>query len=242
MKMETLSLEERFISIEHNINVIKDRIAKAAAESGRKPEEVKLMAVTKTVEPVFINRAIECGIDLIGENKVQEFLSKKPYLKLDGCNAHLIGHLQTNKVKQIISEVDMIQSVDSVKLAKEISKRAQTADVNCECLIEVNIGDEESKTGLDFNLLYETLHEISLLPNIKIKGLMTIPPICDDERELNKYFSKMNEIFIDIKDKKLDNINMCILSMGMSGDYEAAVRNGSNLVRVGSALFGPRIY
>ena len=240
--METLSLEERFISIEHNINVIKDRIAKAAAESGRKPEEVKLMAVTKTVEPVFINRAIECGIDLIGENKVQEFLSKKPYLKLDGCNAHLIGHLQTNKVKQIISEVDMIQSVDSVKLAKEISKRAQTADVNCECLIEVNIGDEESKTGLDFNLLYETLHEISLLPNIKIKGLMTIPPICDDERELNKYFSKMNEIFIDIKDKKLDNINMCILSMGMSGDYEAAVRNGSNLVRVGSALFGPRIY
>ncbi len=240
--MEILSIEERFKNIEYNINVIKERLAAATIESGRKPEDVKLMAVTKTVEPIFINHALECGIDLIGENKVQEFLSKKPYLKLDGCTAHLIGHLQTNKVKQIISEVDMIQSVDSVKLAKEISKRSQTLDITCDCLVEVNIGDEESKTGLDFNLLYETLNEISELPNIKVKGLMTIPPICDDEKELNKYFSKMNEIFIDIKSKKLDNIDMCILSMGMSGDYEAAARNGSNLVRVGSAIFGPRIY
>ena len=240
--METLSLEERFKNIEHNIKFIKEKITKAAVDSGRNPKDVKLMAVTKTVEPMFINHAIECGIDLIGENKVQEFLSKKPYLKLDTCSAHLIGHLQTNKVKQIITEVDMIQSVDSIKLAKEISKRAQMSDVTCNCLVEVNIGDEESKTGLDFNLLYETLGEISLLANIKVKGLMTIPPICDDETQLNKYFSKMNEIFIDIKSKKLDNIDMCILSMGMSGDYEAAVRNGSNLVRVGSAIFGPRLY
>ena len=240
--METLSLEERFKNIEHNISVIKEKIATAAIESGRKPEDVKLMAVTKTVEPVFINHAIECGIDLIGENKVQEFLSKKPYLKLDNCKAHLIGHLQTNKVRQIITEVDMIQSVDSVKLAKEISKRSEMVGITTECLVEVNIGDEESKTGLDMNLLYETLNEIAVLPNIKIKGLMTIPPICDSDEELNKYFSKMNEIFIDIKSKKLDNIDMCILSMGMSGDYEAAVRNGSDLVRVGSAIFGPRIY
>lgn len=240
--METLSLEERFKNIEHNIEVIRSRIAKAAVESGRKPEDIKLMAVTKTVEPIFINHAIECGIDLIGENKVQEFLSKKPYLKLDNCSAHLIGHLQTNKVRQIINEVDMIQSVDSVKLAKEISKRSEASGITTECLLEVNIGDEESKTGLDLKLIYETLSEISALPNIKIKGLMTIPPICDDEAELNKYFSKMSEIFIDIKAKKLDNIDMCILSMGMSGDYEAAVRNGSDLVRVGSAIFGPRIY
>lgn len=240
--METLSLEERFINIEHNIKVIKDRIAKAAIEYGRNPEEVKLMAVTKTVEPMFINHAIECGIDLIGENKVQEFLSKKPYLKLDNCQAHLIGHLQTNKVRQIITEVDMIQSVDSVKLAKEISKRSEALGVTTNCLLEVNIGAEESKTGLDMSLIYETLEEISALSNIKIKGMMTIPPICDNDEELNKYFSKMNEIFIDIKSKKLDNIDMCILSMGMSGDYEAAVRNGSDLVRVGSAIFGPRIY
>ena len=111
-----------------------------------------------------------------------------------------------------------------------------------ECLVEVNIGDEESKTGLDMELLYDTLNQIAELPAIKVKGLMTIPPICDDDETLNKYFSKMHEIFIDIKSKKLDNIDMCILSMGMSGDYEAAVRNGSDLVRVGSAIFGPRIY
>ena len=240
--MEVLSLEERFQNIEHNIKVIKEKIARAAVESGRSPDDVKLMAVTKTVEPIFINHAIECGIDLIGENKVQEFLSKKPYLKLDNCKAHLIGHLQTNKVKQIIGEVDMIQSVDSVKLAKEISKRAQAMDITIDCLVEINIGDEESKTGLDMNLVYETIDEIRDLPGLNIKGLMTIPPICDDEETLNEYFSKMHEIFIDIRDKKLDNKDICILSMGMSGDYEAAVRNGSNLVRVGSAIFGPRIY
>ena len=240
--MEVLSLEERFQNIEHNIKVIKEKIARAAVESGRSPDDVKLMAVTKTVEPIFINHAIECGIDLIGENKVQEFLLKKPYLKLDNCKAHLIGHLQTNKVKQIIGEVDMIQSVDSVKLAKEISKRAQAMDITVDCLVEINIGDEESKTGLDMNLVYETIDEIRDLPGLNIKGLMTIPPICDDEETLNEYFSKMREIFIDIRDKKLDNKDICILSMGMSGDYEAAVRNGSNLVRVGSAIFGPRIY
>ena len=170
------------------------------------------------------------------------FLSKKPYLKLDNCKAHLIGHLQTNKVKQIITEVDMIQSVDSIKLAREISKRSEALGVVTQCLVEVNIGDEDSKTGLALELLTETLEEISSLPNIEVKGLMTIPPICDDEEALNEYFSKMHEIFIDIKSKKLDNSNMSILSMGMSGDYEAAVRNGSNLVRVGSAIFGPRIY
>lgn len=240
--MGILSLEEKFKNIEHNIAVIKEKIAVAAKESGRNPDEIKLMAVTKTVEPVLINHAIECGIDLIGENKVQEFLSKKPFLNLDNCKAHLIGHLQTNKVKQIITEVDMIQSVDSIKLAKEISKRSQILDITTECLIEVNIGSEDSKTGLDMELLSETLNEVASLPNLKVKGLMTIPPICENDETLCKYFSKMHKIFIDIKSKKLDNIDMCILSMGMSGDYEAAVRSGSNLVRVGSAIFGPRIY
>lgn len=240
--MAVLSSEERFKNIEYNLAVIRQKIADAAKESGRKPEDVKLMAVTKTVEPIFINHAIDCGIDLIGENKVQEFLSKKPYLKLDGCEAHLIGHLQTNKVRQIVSEVSMIQSVDSIKLAREISKRSEAAGKTTECLIEVNIGDEESKTGLDLSLLMQTLEEISLLPSIKVKGLMTIPPICDDDSKLRKYFSQMNEIFVDIKAKKIDNIDMSILSMGMSGDYEQAVRCGSNLVRVGSAIFGPRLY
>ena len=240
--MERLSVEERFSNIEYNLKVINDRIAEAALKSGRKPDDIKFMAVTKTVEPIFINHAIDCGVKLIGENKVQEFLSKKEYLKLENCEAHLIGHLQTNKVKQILGEVSMIQSVDSVKLAKEISKRAEQKGITVECLVEVNIGDEENKTGLDLNLLTETIHEIAEMPYIRVKGLMTVPPICEDEIELRKYFSKMHKIFIDIKDKKLDNIDMCILSMGMSSDYEEAILCGSNLVRVGSAIFGPRIY
>ena len=240
--MEKLSVEERFSNIDYNLDVINERIHNAAIKSGRKPEDISFMAVTKTVEPIFINRAIEHGVKLIGENKVQEFLSKKEYLKLDNCEAQLIGHLQTNKVRQIVGEDSMIQSVDSVKLAKEISKRSEQKGITTDCLIEVNIGDEDNKTGLDLSLLTETVHEIATLPNIKVKGMMTVPPICASSEEAQKYFLKMHQIFIDIKSKKLDNIDMCILSMGMSSDYEEAILCGSNLVRVGSAIFGPRIY
>ncbi len=240
--MAELSVEKRFSDIEHNLEAIREKIYKASVSVGRNPDEVTLMAVTKTVEPIFINHAIENGIKLIGENKVQEFLSKKPYLNLDNCQAHLIGHLQTNKVKQIVSEVSMIQSLDSLKLAREISKRSCEKGIVTPCLVEVNIGQEESKTGLELTALEEILNEVSSLEGVKVKGLMTIPPICDNEKELDKYFSQMHKIFIDIKDKKLDNIDMCILSMGMSSDYEAAVRNGSTLVRVGSSIFGARIY
>ena len=240
--MSELSVEKRFSDIEHNLETIREKIYKAATSVGRNPEEVTLMAVTKTVEPIFINHAIENGINLIGENKVQEFLSKKPYLNLENCQAHLIGHLQTNKVKQIVSEVSMIESLDSLKLAKEISKRSTEKGIITPCLIEVNIGQEESKTGLELESLEELLSQVALLEGIKVKGLMTIPPICDDEKELDKYFSKMHKIFVDIKGKKLDNIDMCILSMGMSSDYESAIRNGSTLVRVGSSIFGARIY
>ena len=173
---------------------------------------------------------------------MQEFLSKKPYLKLDDCTAHLIGHLQTNKVKQIVGEVSMIESVDSLKLAKEISKRSFEKGITTDCLIEVNIGGEESKTGIPSEMLEELLCQVSELPAVKVRGLMTIPPICDSDKELMKYFSKMHEIFIDIKSKKLDNTDISILSMGMSGDYEQAILCGSNLVRIGSSVFGPRLY
>ncbi len=240
--MECLSVEERFSNIDYNVEAIKERIAQAAYKSSRTFEDIDFMAVTKTVEPIFINRALEKGIKLIGENKVQELLSKKPYLKLDSCNAHLIGHLQSNKVKQIVGEVSMIESVDSIKLATEISKRSLAKELTTECLIEVNIGDEESKTGIPCEMLEDLLYRIAELPAIKVKGLMTIPPICEDEKKLSKYFSKMHRIFIDIKDKKLDNTDMSILSMGMSGDYELAILCGSNHVRIGSALFGPRLY
>ena len=240
--MRELSVEKRFSDIEYNLDTIRERIFKAATEAGRKPEEITLMAVTKTVEPIFINHAIENGIDLIGENKVQEFLSKKAYLNLEGCQAHLIGHLQTNKVKQIVGEVSMIQSLDSIRLANEISKRSTEKGIVTDCLVEVNIGMEESKTGLELSALEELLYNVSQLQGIKIKGLMTIPPICDDDKQLSKYFSQMHKIFVDIKDKKLDNIDMNVLSMGLSSVYESAVRNGSTLVRVGSSIFGPRIY
>ena len=240
--MELLSVEQRFKNIEYNLNFIRDKINNAAVISGRNPEDIKLMAVTKTVEPIFINHAIECGIDLIGENKVQEFLGKKAHLNLSGCDAHLIGHLQTNKVRQIVGEVSMIHSVDSVKLAKEISKRSLAAGCTTDCLIEINIGNEESKSGLAYCEFDETLEQIAELPGICVKGLMTIPPFDCSEVQLNKYFSKMHELFIDIKAKKLDNVDVCVLSMGMSSDYETAIKNGSTLVRVGSAIFGQRLY
>lgn len=233
--------ENRLKAVEDNYKAIKARIEESAIKAGRNPSDVRLMAVTKTVESVYINRALELGADLIGENRVQEYLGKKDELHLDGVEKHLIGHLQTNKVKQIVGEVDMIESVDSVKLAKEISRVSAKKDLTTNILVEVNIGKEESKSGIFLEGLEELLLEIAEMPNLKINGLMTIPPICSDS-EVEAYFAKMYQTFIDIKDKKLDNINMDILSMGMSGDFESAVANGSNIVRVGSAIFGARQY
>ncbi len=231
---------ERFADIEYNLAVIRERIAKAAAESGRKPEDVRLMAVTKTVAPEYINHAISCGIDLIGENKVQEYLGKKPMLK--ECEAHLIGHLQTNKVRQIVGEVSMIQSVDSVKLAAEIGKRSIMAGITTDVLAEINVGGEESKSGIEWDAAQETIAQISEIEGIKLCGLMAIPPICDNSARVRAFFSKMRRLFVDIRAKKLDNTDISILSMGMSSDYEDAVLEGSTLVRVGSSIFGRRIY
>lgn len=235
-------MEQKFIDIEENLKVIRNRINEAAVRSGRSEKDVRFMAVTKTVDPVYINHAIKCGIDLIGENKVQEFLGKKDALNLDGVEKHLIGHLQSNKVRKIITEVDMIQSVDSVSLAKEIERQAEKNNMTANVLIEVNVGDEESKTGMDKSLFLESFAEIAQMKHIKIRGLMTIPPICENKSELTKFFDEMYHMFIDIKAKKLDNVSMDILSMGMSGDFEEAILCGSDLVRVGSAIFGPRIY
>ena len=238
---EKLSVDSRFETIAANLAFIRSEIADAAVQSGRRPEDIRLMAVTKTVEPIFINHAISCGVDLIGENKVQELLSKEEYLNLDGVDVHLIGHLQTNKVKQILPHVSTIQSVDSLKLAKEISKQAQRLEKDMKCLIEVNVGAEESKTGLPFNEVPSLLEEIAALPNLSVCGLMAIPPICEDA-VLSQYFEKMRQLFVDIRAKKMDNINMDILSMGMSSDYKLAILHGATMVRVGSSIFGPRLY
>ena len=240
--MTEKSSNERFSDIDENLKIIREKISDASIKSGRNPNNIKLMAVTKTVDPVFINHAIDCGIDLIGENKVQEFLGKKDELKLNNCGVHLIGHLQTNKIKQIITQVSMIQSVDSLNLAQEISKYAQNNNLNMDILLEVNIGNEDSKFGLDKSKITETCHEISELKGITVKGLMTIPPICENEAEQSRYFSNMFKLFIDIQSKKMDNVSMDILSMGMSDDYPLAILEGSNLVRIGSAIFGARKY
>lgn len=238
---EKLSVEQRFDTIEANLAFIRSEIADAAKKSGRTPDEIHLMAVTKTVEPIFINHALSCGVDLIGENKVQELLSKEPFLNLEGVDVHLIGHLQTNKVRQILPHVSTIQSVDSIKLAREISKQAEKIEKDIQCLIEVNVGDEESKTGIPMQEVPALLEEMARLPRVKVKGLMAIPPICE-ESILLQYFEKMREMFVDIQAKKMDNISMDILSMGMSSDYKLAILHGATMVRVGSSIFGPRLY
>lgn len=234
--------EERLKSVKENYKRVLDQVRESAVKAGRNENEVRLMCVTKTVEPAYINAAIGLGADLIGENRVQEYLGKRDALNLEGVERHLIGHLQTNKVRQIVGEVDMIESVSSIKLAKEISKVSVAKGLVTDCLIEVNIGKEESKSGIYIEELEENLCEIATLDGIKIKGLMTIPPICESENEARRYFAEMRQYFIDIKGKKIDNVDMDILSMGMSGDFEAAVAEGSNIVRVGSAIFGARKY
>lgn len=241
--MEKFILDEsRLKAVEDNYKAINDKVKETAIKAGRNPDDVRLMAVTKTVESVYINKALDIGADLIGENRVQEYLGKRDELHLEGVEKHLIGHLQTNKVKQIVGEVDMIESVDSLKLAKEISRVSALKGITSDVLVEVNVGKEDSKSGIFIEGLEELLCQISELDAIKVKGLMTIPPICDSEAEVSQYFASMYQSFVDIRDKKIDNIEMKILSMGMSGDFESAVANGSNIVRVGSAIFGARKY
>ena len=235
--------DERCASISESLKIIRENIASAAARSGRDYSDINLMAVTKTVPVEYINYSIDnCGVNLIGENKVQEFLLKKPELHLDGVEKHIIGHLQSNKVKKIVPLVDMIQSVDSFHIASEISKRSAEADIVSKILLEINIGAEESKTGFDRAALFESLYQISELGNITVNGIMTIPPICDDKKMLCGYFNSMAEIFSEIKERGFANFDMSILSMGMSGDYVEAIENGSNMVRIGSLIYGARVY
>lgn len=235
-------VEQKFSDIEYNLKTIREKIANAAVKSGRTAADIDFMAVTKTVDEIYINHAIACGINLIGENKVQEMLRKKPQLNLNKVKKNLIGHLQTNKVSQIVGEVDMIESVDSIKVAKEIGKQSLKKDITTDVLIEVNIGEEESKTGIMPSELSDILYEISEIEGVRICGLMAIPPICDKNSELCKFFENIYNMYVDIKSKKIDNVYMNILSMGMSGDYETAILEGSNHVRIGSKIFGPRIY
>ena len=228
--------------VSDNLAYIHQEMVNACNRAGRSIDEVRLLAVTKTVDAERINAAIAAGVKQIGENRVQEFLKKKDDLHLDGVEAHLIGHLQTNKVRQIVGQVQMIQSVDSIRLAQAIDKRSRELGIVTPILVEVNIGGEEAKSGVAPVDLERLLEEISPLEGIHVNGLMTVPPILEKEAEKRRIFSKMYQLFIDIKDKKLDNIDMQELSMGMSGDYREAILEGSTIVRIGSAIFGARNY
>lgn len=236
---EKLSIEQMVC---RNIAYIQEEMSKACCQAGRSVDDVQLLAVTKTVSPDKINAAIRAGIRQIGENRVQEFNQKRDDLLLEGVKTHLIGHLQTNKVRQIVGKVDMIQSVDSVRLATAISERSLALDIVTPILVEVNIGGEQAKSGVAPDELEKLLEEIAPLSGISVQGLMTVPPILEKEHEKRAVFSKMYQLFVDIREKKLDNICMQELSMGMSGDFREAILEGATIVRIGSALFGERQY
>ncbi len=226
--------------LEKNYFKILENIEKACISSGRKKEEIEFVGVTKTVCSELVLKSIDLGIKHIGENRVQEFLSKYDDYKKTDVKMSIIGHLQTNKVKYIADKVDMIQSVDSVKLASEISKQAKKHNRVIDVLAEINIGEEDSKSGVSENEILPLLENISRMENIRVRGIMSIPPVMTDEKTQIKYFEKLYKIYIDIGEKKLDNIFMDFLSMGMSSDYELAIKCGANMVRIGTSLYGKR--
>lgn len=241
-KLSNDELKRRIGDMEENLKEIRENIVQAAVKSGRRPEDITLLAATKTVPVEVINRSIELGVDHIGENRVQEMMDKYDEYELERCKLHFIGHLQVNKVKYLIGRVAMIQSVDSEKLAGEVSRLSVKKGVTTDVLLEVNIGREENKSGVMPEKLPELLHSVSLLPAIRVRGLMAIPPAGAPEAETRNFFLRMDQYFIDTKREKIDNVTMDYLSMGMSADYSQAILAGANMVRVGTALYGPRNY
>ncbi len=228
-------------SMEQNIAQVRQNIAQAAKKVGRNPEDILLLAVSKTKPVEQIKEAVSYGLTSLGENKVQEIMDKYEPMG-EGIHWHLIGHLQTNKVKYIIDKVDMIHSVESIRLAEEIEKRAAAKNKVMDILVEINIAQEESKFGIPVNEVESFLQELSKFSHIRIRGLMTVAPFVENPEENRLYFRKMRELLVDINTKKIDNINMDVLSMGMTGDYMVAIEEGATIVRVGTGIFGERYY
>jgi hypothetical protein len=226
--------------IKENLDEIKKNIERACQKNGRNPEEITLVAVTKTIEPDAMNAAIDYGVSVIGENRVQEIRRKFDDVK--SVSWHQIGHLQRNKVKYIADKVDMIHSVDSVKLAKEISNKAKSHDRTIDILIQVNVAGESQKFGIDEDELEKVIQEVAHFENIQVKGLMLIAPFAENPETVRPIFRRMKEIFDSTKNSNYDNVDMDYLSMGMSGDYVVAVEEGANMVRIGSGIFGARTY
>lgn len=234
--------EKRKNEIRDNYLRVTENIENAKARRNAGSGDVKLLAATKTVPAEEILYAInELGLPFVGENKVQEFLTKYDDLK-GTVPLHIIGHLQTNKVRQIVGKVDMIQSVDSLKLAREISDRSEKAGIVTDILCEVNIGKEENKGGVMPEECGELISAIDELSGVRLRGIMTMAPVCEKKDEYKKFFEKTYAIYLDFLSEKLHNIIECILSMGMSDSYEAAIEEGANMVRVGSSIFGSRYY
>jgi len=217
------------------LRTIQDDVAEMAIRSNRKANDINIMAVTKTVHPQLVNIAIENGIKLIGENRVQEFLEKKDAYNIKKQDIHFIGHLQTNKVKYIIDSVSMIESVSSLKLAKEIDKQANKNNLKIDILLELNIANEQSKHGFLIEEFSESIHQVSQLENVTIKGIMCIPP----KENTEFYFDKMSSLYAELRASGRYS-DICYLSMGMSGDYKKAILHNSNIIRLGSAIFGKR--
>lgn len=229
------------MNISDNLNTVKERISRAAEKSGRHSSDVKLIAVTKTVGCEEVLECIRCGHRDFAENRVQVLKEKLDGLKncpeYDELNWHLIGHLQSNKVKYCADKVSLIHSVDKISLAQEISRFAVKNDIDVHCLLQLNVSGEESKSGLAPSEINRFIEDFAVLKNIYIDGLMTMAPIDAESSFLHKIFAETRELSVDIARQKVHNINMIHLSMGMSGDYECAIEEGATMVRVGTAIF-----
>lgn len=227
--------------IKENLEEVEARITKACERSGRERSEVTLISVSKTKPAEMLQEAYDAGSRDFGENKPQEIREKYPQLPTD-IRWHMIGHLQRNKIKYIIDKVCMIHSVDSIRLAEAIDEEAKKHGIVMPVLIEVNVAEEESKFGVHLDEVESLIRQISELSNIQVQGLMTIAPFTENAEDNRIYFRKLRNLYVDIKDKNIDNVNMCNLSMGMTGDYEVAVEEGATMVRVGTGIFGARSY
>lgn len=227
--------------LEENLKLVEENICAACQKAGRLREEVTLIAVSKTKPVEMLSEIYDCGIRDFGENKVQEICEKKEVLPSD-INWHMIGHLQRNKVKYIVSDVALIHSVDSYRLAEEINIQGKKHNRIVPILVEINIANEETKFGISKEDAMQLVEDISQLDNVQIKGLMTIAPYVENPEDNRAYFRKIKELSVDIKEKNLDNVSMDILSMGMTGDYMVAIEEGATMVRVGTGIFGARNY
>ena len=230
------------MSIAENVAAIKEKMRAAAIAAGRDPKEILLCAATKMNDSDAVRQAIAAGVDCCGENRVQELVQKQADHAYEGAPVHFIGHLQTNKVKQVVGKVDLIQSVDSLRLLEAINKEASKQGILQDILLEINVGEEASKTGFTLDEIPALLPEMEKYVNIRIRGLMAIPPISHNPGDNCKFFEKICKLSVDISVKKYDNISVDVLSMGMSDDYADAIACGSTMIRVGTAIFGARDY